>query len=126
MDRAEALRRIKTGLQKRSGKTWSVTGGRGTAWGWLKIDAPPARQTAETRQKPGTRGLTRDDYEEVDLGHPGGHMTYADRVHLEALLSLENIYPQGVSIMASNDAYEEYVARAEGRPVTKIAQPYWD
>jgi hypothetical protein len=45
MDRAEAIKKIKTALQKRSGKTWSVTGGKGTAYGWLTIDAPPARRT---------------------------------------------------------------------------------
>lgn len=45
MDRNEAIQRIKTALRRRSGKAWSVTGGRGTAWGWINIDAPPARRT---------------------------------------------------------------------------------
>jgi hypothetical protein len=45
IDRNEAIKRIKTALQKRSGKQWSVTGGRGTAWGWVEIDAPPKRRT---------------------------------------------------------------------------------
>jgi hypothetical protein len=43
--RNETIKAIKTSLQARSGKPWSVTGGRGTAYGWLKIDAPPKRQT---------------------------------------------------------------------------------
>jgi hypothetical protein len=33
MDRNETIKRIKTALQKRTGMTWSVTGGRGTASG---------------------------------------------------------------------------------------------
>lgn len=45
MDRDVAIKRIKTALKKRSGKDWSVKGGRGTAWGWIKIDAPPRRKT---------------------------------------------------------------------------------
>lgn len=43
MDRNETIKRIKDALKRRSGKPWSVTGGRGTAWGWITIDAPPAR-----------------------------------------------------------------------------------
>lgn len=45
LDRDEAIKRIKAALKRRSGKPWSVTGGRGTAWGWIKIDAPPKRCT---------------------------------------------------------------------------------
>ncbi len=42
VDRNDAIARLKAALKK-SGKTWSVTGGRGTAWGWLNITAPPSR-----------------------------------------------------------------------------------
>jgi hypothetical protein len=45
IDRDEAIKRIRAALKKRSGKQWSVTGGRGTAWGWIEIDAPPKRRT---------------------------------------------------------------------------------
>jgi hypothetical protein len=45
LDRDEAIKRIRAALKRRSGKAWSVTGDRGTAWGWIKIDAPPARRT---------------------------------------------------------------------------------
>lgn len=44
-DRNAVIARIKSALQRRSGKSWSVTGGRGTAWGWITIDAPPTRRT---------------------------------------------------------------------------------
>ena len=45
MSRSETIKAIKQALQKRSGKQWSVTGGKGTAYGWLSIDAPPKRRT---------------------------------------------------------------------------------
>lgn len=45
MTRDETIKAIKAALKKRSGKDWSVTGGRGTAWGWIAITAPPKRRT---------------------------------------------------------------------------------
>ena len=36
-----ALRAV---LKVRTGRAWSVTGGRGTSWGWITVDAPPARR----------------------------------------------------------------------------------
>ena len=38
LTRDEAIGRIKASLKARSGKAWSVRGGRGTAWGWITID----------------------------------------------------------------------------------------
>ena len=55
MDRNEAVKRIRVALRQRSGKAWSVTCGRGTAWGWITIDVPPAREpdyAAERRDHP--------------------------------------------------------------------------
>ena len=46
MTRSEVTKRIKAALRQRSGRPWSITGGRGTAWGWLTITAPKARLTA--------------------------------------------------------------------------------
>lgn len=45
MDRNEAIDRIRKGLRRRSGKAWTVRGGRGTAWGWIRVEAPPRRRT---------------------------------------------------------------------------------
>jgi hypothetical protein len=45
MTRNEVIKVIKAALKRRSGKEWSVTGGKGTAYGWLTIDAPPKRRT---------------------------------------------------------------------------------
>lgn len=45
IDRNEAIKQIRENLKRRSGKTWSVTGDRGTAYGWLKVDVPPKQRT---------------------------------------------------------------------------------
>ena len=91
MERDEAISEIRAALKRRSGKTWSVTGDRGTAWGWITIDAPPARRTEKT------------------------HMTTADREELARLLGLNDVHFQGVSIPASSQYRQEYVDRANGR-----------
>ncbi len=75
LTRHEAIKRIKTALQKRSGKTWSVTGGRGTAWGWLRIDASPKRCTWHRREvasRENTYPPVYEDYQ-TDGEHPGAN-----------------------------------------------------
>jgi thioesterase domain-containing protein len=101
-DRDETIAAIRAALKKRSGKPWSVTGGRGTAWGWIRISAPPARS------------------------REFGSMTAADAAELTTLLSLDRAHDQGVSVPASWEHRREYLERAHGRPVTAIAQAYWD
>ena len=97
IDRNEAIRRIRTGLRARSGRNWSVRGGRGTAWGWIHIRAKA-----------------------------GVSMTPEECQELSRLLGGERVYDGGVSVPSSGAHYREYVERAEGRPVTKIAEDYWD
>lgn len=105
LDRDEAIRRIREGLKARSGKTWSVKGGRGTAWGWLKISAPPKRCTA-------------GDF---------GYMTPEDCAELGRLLGLKGpVHFQGESVPASSEHYWEYVDRAEGVPPRCFGTMYWD
>ena len=101
-ERDEAIRIIRRELKRRSGKPWSVTGGRGTAWGWITIQAPPKR---------------RGDY---------GYMTDEDRAELAGLLGLDSVHHQGVSIAASREYRTEYVDRARGLTPARIATPYWD
>ena len=126
-DRNETIKRIKNALQKRSGKPWSVTGGRGTAWGRITIDAPPARRTWFHRLKAGVVTYRSEDFEEYDSNEPGGNMGPTDRAELGKLLGFDQpVHDQGVSIAAGNNYYQEYIDRAEGRAPTKIAQPYWD
>ena len=126
-DRDAAIKTIRAALKRRSGKAWSVTGGRGTAWGWIEIDAPPARRTWSNRLKAGAVTDRPEDYEEYDTGEPGRMTSPTDRAELGALLGLDGpAHCQGVSIASSGDYYREYIDRAEGRTPSKIGQPYWD
>lgn len=102
MTRKEAIKTIRTALKKRSGKPWSVTGGRGTAYCWLRIDAPPKR---------------KDEY---------GQMSISDSEELVKLLDLEKVYHDGISIPASNQYWQEYMDRAMGIKPTVLGAQYWD
>jgi len=127
MDRNETIKEIKTALKRRSGKIWSVTGGKGTAWGWINIDAPPARRTCHAVKKPGVTTDNPEDYEHQDTGIPGGSMLPDDRAELGRLLGLdEPVHDQGVSIPSGSDYWAEYVDRANGRKPEKCGVPYWD
>lgn len=100
IDRNEAIARIKAGLKARTGRSWSVTGGRGTAWGWITITAPPARRESSV--------LQADD---------------------QAMLSMAlgmNVHGQGEKVPASNAYRVEFVARAEGRTPEAHGVQYWD
>jgi len=112
-DRAEAIKRIREALRRRSGKAWSVTGGRGTAWGWLTIDAPPARRKFNSDGTPSTTD--------------GGHMHPDEQKELAQLLGLKDpVHFQGVSIPSGGNYYDEYIARAEGRTPEVYGEVYWD
>jgi hypothetical protein len=100
MDRNTAIKRIRAGLKRRSGKPWSVKGGTGTAWGWLKIGIPPARRNPDT--------------DDVEYGELAG------------LLGISRPYVGIESVPAATDYYDEYVARAEGRTPERYGHQYWD
>lgn len=126
MTRDDAIKEIKSALRRRSGRSWSVTGGRGTAWGWININVPPALRTSHAMKKPGAVYDRPEDYEEIDTGEPGGYMTKADRAALGDLLGLPPVHHQGVSIPPQGDYYAEYVDRANGRAPRRVGVPYWD
>ena len=126
MDRNTTIGEIRAALRRRSGKAWSVTGGRGTAYGWITIDAPPARRTLKCRLKAGATTTWPSDYEEYIDSSPGGSMTPGDRTQLARLLGLDAVHIQGVNIPASNEYYREYIDRANGRAPSVIGEPYWD
>lgn len=126
VDRDSTIKRIRKALNRRSPKSWSVTGGRGTSWGWIHIDAPPSRRTMHCRLKAGAISTRPEDYEMVDTGEPDGKSTPEDRAELAKLLGLERVHAQGVSIPAGNDYYREYIDRAEGRTPSVQGKPYWD
>ncbi len=101
--RNATIKRIKAALKNRSGKSWSVTGGKGTAWGWITITAPPSR---------------REGF---------GYLSDADTLELTALLGLPRaVHTQGENIPSGYDYYGEYIDRAEGRTPTECGQQYWD
>jgi hypothetical protein len=121
LDRDTVIARIKAALKRRSGKAWSVTGGRGTGWGWIRIDAPPAARTWRRRV------ISQDVYEDYDSGQRGGMMSPADRALLGQVLGRGGpCHHQGELIPASSAHYREYLDRAEGRTPTVIAERYWD
>jgi hypothetical protein len=102
-NRDEAISAIRTALRSRSGTAWSVKGGRGTAWGWIRISAPPGR---------------RSEF---------GYMSEDDRAELGRLLGLSGpAHQQGVNVPASSDYRLEYVARARGETPATFGAPYWD
>lgn len=103
MERDEAITAIRAALKQRSGKRWSVRGGRGTSWGWITIIAPPAR---------------RGEHDE---------MTDEDCKELGELFGLDQAaHFQGVTVPAGSDYRQEYVARAEGCKPEILGKPYWD
>lgn len=112
IDRNDAIVLIREALKRRSGKTWSVTGGSGTAWGWIRIMSPPMRRVSSD----GTPQPGRNWY-----------MTAEDCAELGELLGLgEPVHIQGESIPAASDYRRAYIARARGLEVIGDAQPYWD
>lgn len=103
-DRNPAIRTIRAALKRRSGKTWSVRGDRGTAWGWIIISSPPARSADKW-----------------------GTMTPEEAAELGALLGFDHpVHCQGVTIADGRDYRQAYIDRAEGRPVSVAARQYWD
>jgi len=127
LSRADIIKRIKKALQERSGKTWSVTGGKGTAYGWLKISAPPARCTWGSRKIDPNGGDSPENWERYDTGAPAWGMSPDDKQELARLLGLTvGQCSGGVSIPASNGHRAEYVDRAEGRVPGVYGEQYWD
>lgn len=100
MDRNEAIAEIRKALKARTGRTWSVTGGKGSSWGWITVTAPPKRS-------------------------PGyGEMNADDMAVLGKALDMD-VHHQGYMVPASSAHRREAVARAQGLPY-EVAAAYWD
>lgn len=102
--RNEAAKAMRQMLRKRSGKAWSVKGGRGTASGWLTISAPPSRC----------------------VGY--GYMTPEDCRELAELLGKANpIHDQGVTF--PYDERWHYLKAARGDFPSRLHEwepdPFW-
>ena len=103
LTRAEAIAEIRTALRKRTGKAWTVKGGRGSGWSWLTITAPPRRCDES------------------------GTMTVEDRDELAAALGIEpHMAHQGVLVPGGGYYWHEYLARARGETPTVYGKPSWD
>lgn len=138
MDRNETITAIRTALKNRSGKQWSVTGGRGTAWGWISISSPKSRlgcalphnfdrldECQECGESRFTNGWLDCPKHECTPRCCTGYMVKADRDELSELLGVR-VDQSGVSIPSSGSYYNEYVARAAGLTPIKVGVPYWD
>lgn len=126
LSRDETIKRIRAALKRRSGKSWSVTGGRGTGYGWIHVQSPPKRRTGAHVQR---EGAAFGEYEHVDTGVPQqfGLMTPQDCAELGELLGLDRpVHCQGHGIAASSDYRREYIDRAEGRIPSTHGTQYWD
>ncbi len=100
LDRKRVVWRLKEALERRSGKRWSVTGGTGTAYGWITVSCPPK--------------------ERVEFGY----MPEARCMELAKLMGLERVHNQGLTIPAGHDFYRLYWARAEfGHSCGLTAEP---
>lgn len=144
IDRDETIKRIRQALAKRSGRQWSVKGGRGTAWGWIRISVPPSKLGCARLHEFDwqTNVCTACDSRRFGPREPGdawscsGHVctdtcyrryiTPEDREELAGLLGLTDVHFQGQSIPSGGDYYVEYIDRAEGRTPRTFGVPYWD
>lgn len=103
-ERGDVIKLLKRFLRERSGKDWSVSGSRGTAYGWITIRAPKSRS--------------------IDAW---GSLTNTDRQELGALLGMDRpVHHQGQSIAAGRDYYRYYLDQAAGIPSEENPQQYWD
>ena len=113
LGRNDFIQKVKAALKHRSGKAWSVTGGKGTAWGWVTIDTLPRNR--------------RFDFEDLPTDSEFGYAGNDDRTELNRLLGLEGLaHSQGISIPSGSDYYREYLDRAEGRTPSVFGKQYWD
>ena len=126
-NRDTAVRAIREALKRRSGKYWSVTGGKGTAWGWIKISAPPGRCTGQWRLKPLCVVDRPENYEWYDSGQPGRSMTPADGSELGKLMGHDRPVSDYVSVAASTAHRRVAVCEALfGHSGGYTAEPYLD
>jgi len=121
IDRGMAIRLIRDALKRRSGRPWSVTGGRGTAYGWLSIMPMPARR------------VCRHQFDGAECPSPEQcaehrrYMSDGDRAELARLLGVEDVHFQGQSIPSGTADYLLWIARAQtGKSCGFHAAPSWD
>lgn len=126
--RDAVINSLRIALKERTGRTWSVKGGRGTSYGWIEINAVPARCTMHYVPRDGAPAIPApEDYIEVNTGERGGYMTREDRELLKEVMGLDSVHTQGISIPASSDYRRMYLHHAMyGNAGGFTAEPYWD
>lgn len=116
-DRDEGIKRIRKALKAKTGKTWSVTGGRGTAWGWITVEAPPRRRINHEANPEYVGPWEYSDvlnYVEVQPpdGTKGWYTSDVERKQIAQAFGLDRpVHHQGLSILP--DSRDFYVMRAE-------------
>jgi hypothetical protein len=101
MTRNEATKRIRKALKEKTGRVWSVTGGRGTGYGWVRIQAAKKDRVAH-RQNPGYKGW----------------MTISQCV-------METGKPPWIEFVSDDKAENQYTSDADCELLTRIFQtPY--
>ena len=117
IDRAEACKRIRAAMKRKTGKTWSVRGGRGTGWGWITVGAPPKRRIChdpnpEWKCWDITNTVSPYFERQPKDGERGRYTSDAERAEIAGAFGLTHpAHMQGLSI--SPDEREYYVLQAE-------------
>ena len=117
IDRNEAIVRIRKALKTRTGKSWSVTGDRGTAWGWISVEAPPKRRVNHLPNPAyDTHWTTPEEAPWFDVepkgGNPGWYTSIEECKELASAFGLDRpVHCQVLSI--SPDEREWHVSRVE-------------
>lgn len=104
VNRNSTIQTIKAAFKAR-GLRYSVTGGRGTAWGWIHIDLLPST------------------YKALD---PDSRRTEYEKMAGALMLDEKRYGYTSISIPAGYDYYREYIERANGREPEVCGTPYWD
>ncbi len=119
MDRDEAIKKIRTELKKKTGKSWSVTGGRGTGWGWIEVTAPPRRRVFHRSNPDVDQNLLtpltpyRDRVIEItpENGEKAYDISFQDWDILADAFDLVNKSYHGGGVLISPEDREAHIAR---------------
>lgn len=104
LTRDEIIKRIKAALKAKTGRTWSVTGGRGTSWGWITVEAQPKDRVCHDENpaydwrdpKP---GISCSIDRKPNAGEIGYYTSEEDRKVLAQAFGLDRpVHHQGLSI----------------------------
>ena len=120
LTRTETIKRIRAALKEKTGKTWSVTGGRGTGSGWIRVEAPPRRRVkhetvGDPRDPEFLNRPWRERFREVPPtnGETVWNTPMAEAEELQRAFGLEENRAHNQGIQISPDDWEWYVERAE-------------